>query len=228
MFDTNDVYNDAVKASITHAEYEGEAKKDFVGSKIMVGLLFGSIAYIGYNSKSFIEQALRVKNELIGELHIQSETLAVSKEIEPEEVILLTLPITKQIEPKENNSEEEYLAALREIESELIEPQEMNLDTREQMSLSVAMDSLMDDTVFANNSNYAQELRREIGIVEDEVEKVIIEDKRKGVVQKGDTLQGISNKFYGDVRNYKRIITSNDSLLSNDTIYVGKTILLPY
>ncbi len=220
MFDTNDVFENAVKESVLHTD---ENTKKGMGSKVVSLVLLGSLAYVGfnvYNERLSLDKALVVKNQLISDIQVESENIAAL--VEPVEVASI------------DSSEEAYLQALKEIESELVNDQvNVNLDTDEQMDLSMAMNNLLEDVSLADNSQYTKELKKEIGI-EDEAQMVDAsllnetQDKRVIVVKKGDTLQGISNKFYGDAMNYKRIIASNDGLINNDTIYVGQTILLPY
>jgi LysM repeat protein len=219
MFNTNDVYNDAVRDSSIHVEDNNVSWKASIGSKLVAIVLLTAIVYVGfkfYNLTGSIDETLVVESELIADSKIESKSLTVEKF---------------------DNSEEDYLSALRGIESELTEKREaVRLDTSEQMSLSLAMNDLMEDGVLVDNTSYTNELRKEIGIAVDKsvgnenviIESTGIEEHRTVIVKKGDTLQGISNKFYGNAMNYKRIIASNDSLISNDTIYVGQTILLPY
>ncbi|CAA6806063.1 MAG: Unknown protein [uncultured Sulfurovum sp.] len=209
MFDTNDVYNDAVKGSILHAEDENSFEQSGMGTKVVGIILLAGIAYFGfyfYKSTIPLDDTLVVKQEIISQVENRVET-----------------PIVVVAENnKLDNSEEEYLNALRSIENELIESRsEIALDTTSQMSLSSAMSDLMDDTKLADNSGYTNKLREELGLEE-------YEDKRVVTIKKGDTLQGISDKFYGDAMNYKRIIASNDSLLENDILYEGQKINLPY
>jgi len=264
MFDTNDVFNDAVRGSTLHAD--DSPIESGMGSKVVTMLLLTGITYVGFNyyaSMSNVDKTLVVKNELVAEIQVESESLVQTK-----------LETMAQL----SNSEAYYLSALREIESELTEEREhVNLDTSEQLNLSSAMTDIMEDELLTNTTKYTNALRQEIGVEVNKVEKSfssvmsefddtmlttnlneakefnglslamseLMDDKetdvevnsiglndskdtRVVVVKKGDTLQGISNKFYGDAMNYKRIIASNDSLLSNDTIYVGQTILLPY
>ena len=262
MFDTNDVFNDAVRGSTIHAD--DSSVRSGIGSKVVGMLLLTGITYVGFNyysPTSNVDKTLVVKNELIAKVQVESEL---------------------QVAPKLSNSEAEYLSALREIESELIEERVVvSLDTSGQMNLSSEMINITDDEILVDNTKYTNALRKEIGVEVNKVEKSFssamsefddailtnnksdieendklemslslamsqlmddgetavdmskpvlndAQDARVIVVKKGDTLQGISNKFYGDAMNYKRIIASNDSLISNDTIYVGQTILLPY
>ena len=266
MFDTNDVFNDAVRGSTLHVD-DNSSVESSIGSKVVAMLLLTGITYVGFNyyaSMSNVDKTLVVKNELVAEIQVESESLVETK-----------LETMAQL----SNSEANYLSALREIESELTEEREyVNLDTSKQLNLSSAMTDILEDEVVSKNTNYTNALRKEIGVEVNKVEKSfsssvmsefddtmvttnlnedkelnglsltiseLMDDKetdvevntlrlneskdtRTVVVKKGDTLQGISNKFYGDAMNYKRIIASNDSLISNDTIYVGQTILLPY
>ena len=219
MIDTNDVFENAVRGSTLHSGENGEFEKSLMGSKIVSVLLLASIAYIGFNyySKTVHNEPLVVKKEVVAKIEIKPELIA-------------------SVDVKSNNSEEAYLNALKSIESELTQEREtVNLDTKNQMSLSAAMSNLTDETMIAENTTYTKELKKEIG---SELKKVetptaiaqnsVKEKARKIIVKKGDTLQGISNEFYGDPMNYKRIIASNDSLNYDDTIYEGQTILLPY
>ena len=264
MFDTNDVFNDAVRGSTLHVD-DNSSVESSISSKVVTMLLLTGITYVGFNyyaSMSNVDKTLVVKNELVSEIQVESESLVQTK-----------LETMAQL----SNSEANYLSALREIESELTEEREyVNLDTSEQLNLSSAMMDIIEDEVVSKNTKYTNALKKEIGVDVNKVEKSfssvmsefddtmvttnfneakelnglsltiseLMDDKetdievntiglnnskdiRTVVVKKGDTLQGISNKFYGDAMDYKRIIASNDSLISNDTIYVGQTILLP-
>ena len=217
MFDTNDVFNDAVRGSTLYADDKNSVESG-IGSKVVAMLLLTSVAVVGlnfYSPISPVDNTLVVKNELVAEIQSKSELLVVAKV---------------------SDSEEAYLSALKEIETELTEEREsINLETKEQSDLSSAMSNLMDDTLLADTSNYTNELRKEIGIeLSESVDNSIVvdistkEESRTVIVKKGDTLRGLSNKFYGDELNYKRIIASNTSLNSNDIIYEGQTIILPY
>ena len=260
MLNTNDVYNDAVRGSSIHADENTGSIKPLTGSKIVATLLLTSLTLVGFNFYGSINSAdtdLVVKKDLVVEIQTESELLVSSQRVA--------------------TSEEAYLSALREIETELTEEREnINLDTSEQMNLSSAMTNIMDDEFLADNTKYTNALRKEIGVEVNEREKSftalmsdftdvvpttnlkdtkevskndndmslrlamnelmddsvstekVTKETRVVVVKKGDTLQGISNKFYGDAMNYKRIVASNDSLRTSDTIYEGQTILLPY
>ena len=218
MIDTNDVFENAVRGSTLHSEDDGEFEKSLMDSKILWLFLVTGIAYIGftYYSKTIDREDLVVKKEVVAKIKIKPELIA-------------TVDVKKQ-----NSSEEAYLNALKSIESELTEEDEtVNLDTKEQMSLSAAMNDLVEETISTDKTTYAKELKKEIEIEKENFSTAIAkngvnEKPRKIIVKKGDTLQGISSKFYGDPMNYKRIIASNDSLNIDETIYEGQTILLPY
>jgi len=218
MLDTNEVFENAVRGSTLHSEDDGEFEKSLMDSKILWLFLVTGIAYIGftYYSKTIDSEDLVVKKEVVAKIKIKPELIA-------------TVDVKKQ-----NSSEEAYLNALKSIESELTEEDEtVNLDTKEQMSLSAAMNDLVEETISTDKTTYAKELKKEIEIEKENFSTAIAkngvnEKPRKIIVKKGDTLQGISSKFYGDPMNYKRIIASNDSLNIDETIYEGQTILLPY
>ncbi|CAA6803792.1 MAG: Unknown protein [uncultured Sulfurovum sp.] len=214
MFDTNDVYNDAVRDSSLHAEEHKNAQEWLMVSKIIIALLIIASAYVGfhfYTESSSVNESLIVKDELVDEVQVKSGLLVESE-------------VSKVVEVF--NSEEDYLNALRELEVELTEKKEnVKVESSKHLALSSAMNEIMNDALFVDNTNYTNELRKEIDV---DLAKDTEELGRRVVVKKGDTLQSISNKFYGDARNYKRIIASNEGLNSDDTIYVGQTILLPY
>ncbi len=127
---------------------------------------------------------------------------------------------------------DDYLLALESMEvdvldnsqQELLSPSSMSktIETPNlnQMNLSEAMSNLVDETI-ADNSNYTNDLKKE----------VITESKSKGriiVVKKGDTLESISQEFYGTPMRYKEIMASNSNLLDNsNVIYEGQKITLP-
>ena len=219
MLSTNDVFNEAVKESTLHINANGHLNRSLMGSKVLSLLLLTGIAYVGLNfyTKTMKSESLLLKKEIVAEVQEEPKLIA-------------------SVNIKKNSSEKEYLDALQSIESELIAEREtVDLDVEKQMNLGAEMSNLINDSTLADNTTYTKELKKEIG---SEVEKVEIptavaqssikEKTRKIIVKKGDTLQGLSNEFYGDPMNYKRIIASNDSLNIDETIYEGQTILLPY
>ncbi len=225
MSTTNDIYNDAIKGSTLHSkEYANQRESSSL--KVFTVLLIGCTAYAGFyfynlkiSKKEVIDTRLVVKTQSIKK--VDSRIAVIEKSSE------------------KSSDESDYLMALRGIESELSGDREtVNLNTSDQLNLSLAMGSLTEDTKVADDSSYTEKLKNEIGIVSQkkvvninikEVEKR--EDPIKAhkvIVKKGDTLEQISNDFYGDAKNYKRIVASNDSVDSSDLIYEGQTIILPY
>ena len=233
MLDTNDVFNDAVKGSILHSEDELDSKvKSKMGSKIVAILLISSVAVVGFNfymPKNTLDTDLVVSHETPIEVKAEvSKKIVAEVKVKSEPVEVATVL----------DSEDEYLNALKGIEHELTQEREVaTLDTEVQLELASAMSNLLDDDVVSKNSSYMDKLQKEIKVeVKKDIETTAViannESKekvlRKVIVKKGDTLQGLSDKFYGDAMNYKRIIAINDNLNSNEIIYEGQTILLPY
>lgn len=233
MLDTNDVFNDAVRGSILHLEDEFNSEVESSrGSKIVAILLISSVAVVGFNfymPKNTLDTDLVVSHEAPIEVKAEvSKKIVAEVKVKSEPVEVATVL----------DSEDEYLNALKGIEHELTQEREVaTLDTEVQLELASAMGNLLDDDVVSKNSSYMDKLQKEIKVeVKKDIETTAViannESKekvlRKVIVKKGDTLQGLSDKFYGDAMNYKRIIAINDNLNSNEIIYEGQTILLPY
>lgn len=202
MFNTDDVYEEAVRHSRLHAEDEVKSNHFKVGSALTAMLLITGISYVVfkvYESETTSNNLSLIDKDLIVQIETQKEVSTLVNKVD--------------------SSEAEYLNALRNIESELIQERgSVNFDKNGHKDLSLAMNNLTSDRRLDENSVYTKELKKEIAVKEE----------RKIIVKKGDTLRSISSKFYGDEMNYKRIIASNTSLMDNDTIYVGQTIHLPY
>ena len=85
-------------------------------------------------------------------------------------------------------------------------------------SLSLAINDVVNDSAL-KSSSYEKALSLEL-------------DKkslRTVVVQKGDTLASISEKYYGDVSAYNKIIAHNRTLTqASHTIFPGQELILPY
>lgn len=227
MLDTNDIFNDAVRDSTLHGDER--SAHSITGSKVVAVLLLASIAVVGFNfytSKNTIDNSLVVKHELVAQNESIKEPVLVQKH-----------EIVASNKTHKSDSEKAYLNALRGIESELSEEREsLNLNTQVQSDLSSSMNNIIEDALLSDTSTYTHKLKKELGdklekpveIASKITDKSIKKDNHTVVVKKGDTLQGLSDKFYGDAMDYKRIIASNDSLNNSDTIYEGQTIILPY
>lgn len=203
MFNTNDAYADAVKGSRLHLqEVEEETEESGIFSKLVLIVLLFAIGYFGFR---YYTENIAMDDSLI----IQSG--------------LLTNEEDTMIVKSNTDSTSDYISALIELESELSEDEpKVTLSAAEQLNLSSAIGDIVNDTSAQENSQYTEKLRKELGIESST-------NKRTVVIQKGDTLQSISNRFYGNTTSYDRIIASNDALSSKDSkIYEGQVITLPY
>jgi len=216
MLDTNEFFENEAKASFLHRVESEESEKSFMGSKILSVLLLAGMGYVGFNyyhKTTVDDEALVVKKEVV-----KKEIVAKIK-IKPE--------LIATADDSSNSDDEAYINALKSIESDELTEEKKRVD----LDLNRAMRNIIEDVKVAENTSYTKELKKEIGVEASTtmVQNGLKEKVRKIIVKEGDTLQGLSTKFYGDPMNYKRIIASNDNLhMTDDTIYVGQTILLPY
>jgi len=92
-------------------------------------------------------------------------------------------------------------------------------DKSKSISVSSAIDTVVNSSHLKDNSLYTQALSREINR----------EEERIIVVRKGDTLVTLSEKYYGNPMAYSKIIKANKSLSqTSSTIFVGQELILPY
>lgn len=181
MFNTDEIYNEAVKNSSIHYEDNTKQEKSGFLLKLIIAVLISLLGYLGfaYYSKISVDETLVVQPE--------------------------------QIVQAQNASEVDYMKALASMENELDN------------------ETVVDENEALDTASYISKLQKEIG-VEGETEKEdTSKESRTIVVKKGDTLQSIANRYYGNTQEYKRIIASNTALTnSNNIIYEGQTIILPY
>jgi len=241
MATTNDIYDEAIKGSTLHSdEYEQEGHSK--GVKVFTVLLTGCVAYMGFH---FYQARTASKNTIDKTLVVQQDSVETDK-IVPKIVPEIKKNIPIAVASAEINSEDnEYLMALQSIENEISKEREVvSLNPKVQKDLSLAMSSLTEDIKVVDSTNYTEELKKEIGVLPkkkvakdstmDEIrklEKAIEKESIKAhkvIVKKGDTLERLSDEFYGDAMNYKRIIASNENIDSSGLIYEGQTIILPY
>jgi nucleoid-associated protein YgaU len=115
----------------------------------------------------------------------------------------------------ESSTDKDLLDALSKVDADSIESKS-NLSNK---SLNDAINSIVNSSSFEDNSGYTKALSQEIS-------------HKKGftiIVQEGDTLASLSQKYYRDERAYHKIIANNESLTEkSNTIYVGQKIYLPY
>lgn len=191
MFNTNDIYNEAVKDAIINEEEKRTKSLSFYKLFFLLIISFGLIGGAAYYFK-----ILSVDKSLI----IQNQDIVGQKAVA---------------------TDKDYIHALSSIENELMQSESTLLaSTKTQKDLSEAINDLVMDNT-KEKSSYIKELENEVAGEAEVRERTII-------VKKGDTLRSISNKFYGNSMDYKRIIASNDVLKNDTTIYEGQMIILPY
>ena len=235
MYGTSNDYEEAIKGARIHA-YDNYQKRNSIGKLLSFSVLAVVFAIGFYYSQEYIMGKKSTPNSrlLVNNTQLTQEVLEIGHdEIETTEDEYLTELKTRADESvKKMVQKDDYLLALESMEvdvldnsqQELLSPSSMSktIETPNlnQMNLSEAMSNLVDETI-ADNSNYTNDLKKE----------VITESKSKGriiVVKKGDTLESISQEFYGTPMRYKEIMASNSNLLDNsNVIYEGQKITLP-
>jgi len=106
---------------------------------------------------------------------------------------------------------------------EMLNSMEMDIITKKELSLSDAIDDVINTSTIKDDSLYTQAISKEID------SDVYHENSRVILVQKGDTLGSISEKFYGNPMEFDKIIEANEKL-NNDfqVIHVGQKLNVPY
>lgn len=231
MFANEDDYTKAIKGSRIHAyEKENQSRSMMKGLFSLTALV--SIAYGGF---------FYYENNMIN-VDTLDKTLANTS------VMSATHTVTNTTTTMKHIVEDDYLVALENMEVDVLEdnsyvekPQKTsseNLNASNQLSLSDAMSSIVDNAM-ADNSTYTKAISKEIkkentldsfsSEVLKEINTLKSLDNRVVVVKKGDTLAGLSEKFYGNSMKYNKIIASNRTLQnSSSKIYIGQEITLPY
>jgi len=89
------------------------------------------------------------------------------------------------------------------------------------MKLSSNLSKIVNEDNQSNsNSNYTQEIKKEIPFRKNEMCVII--------VQKGDTLSKIAQKAYGHYDDYSKIFAANPEIIKNpDQIFVGQRLRIP-
>ena len=147
------------------------------------------------------------------ELIVKTIIAKMNKEVE--------IPLEKQLQ--EVNDKVVSNKTLQEVdhynkvvltESEVVEVQNSPLN-----ELNNNLQTIVNE-VNTTNSNYTQEITKEVVYRENEMRIII--------VQKGDTLSKIAKKAYGDYANYKKIFAANPEIIENpNQIYVGQRLRIP-
>jgi len=92
-------------------------------------------------------------------------------------------------------------------------------DKKKFISLSSAINSVVNNSSLEETSPYTQALTREINR----------DNERVVIIKKGDTLASLSEQYYGDSMAYSKILKANKSLSqASYTIFVGQELILPY
>ncbi len=253
MFATDNDYEEAIRGASIHALEDRDKGKSVVGkmfSFVTVGVLFsmGVNYYQAGSLQEFKEEVEKLMisseplaNHVVDNSELTQQVLEIGREeskekssqsSSEEDEYLNELKQLSDVPVQDEVQQDDYLIALDSMEVDVLDDSQpismpISLTSKEgeatnlnQMSLSEAMSELVDETI-ADNSNYTKELQKE----------VITESKSKGrviVVKKGDTLESISQKFYGNPMKYKEIMASNSHLLNNsNVIYEGQKITLP-
>ena len=246
MFATNNDYEEAVKGARIHAYEHRENKKRMLSkllsfSTVTVVLVFGFYSYqeqtieeLKLEVENFMPNSEPIANNVVDNSLLTQEVLEIGREESKpdEDEYLNALKSTADESVQKVAQKDDYLIALDSMEVDVLDNSQQEsvalssiaktIETPDlnQMNLSEAMSDLVDETI-ADNSNYTNDLKKEI----------ITESKSKGrivVVKKGDTLESISKKFYGNPMKYKAIMASNSNLLDNsNVIYEGQEITLP-
>jgi len=147
------------------------------------------------------------------ELIVKTIIAKMNKEVE--------IPLEKQLQ--EVNDKVVSNKTLQEVdhynkvvltESEVVEVQNSPLN-----ELNNNLQTIVNE-VDTTNSNYTQEITKEVVYREKEMRIII--------VQKGDTLSKIAKRAYGDHANYKKIFAANPEIIENpNQIYVGQRLRIP-
>jgi len=201
MFNTDEIYKDAIKNSRIH--YENTTQKQSSGlvwkSTVLVVLLLP----IGYLAFSYYD-TLSVDDSLV-----------VQQEPNVEVTNSAAIQYRQDVKSSDNRLGQQEVSN--------------NAAANEQNELSLAISDIVEEGDALNTEVYISKLQEELAIVTKLDQKEKTKAPRSVVVKKGDTLQSIAHKYYGNTQEYKRIIASNHALTKNkNTIYEGQTIILPY
>ena len=115
----------------------------------------------------------------------------------------------------QTKSDSEYL--------DMLNSMEMDIVNKKELSLSVAMDDVINTSTTKDDSLYTQAISKEID------SNTYHKNSRVILVEKGDTLGSISEKFYGNSMEFDKIIKANEKLNKNSqVIHVGQKLNVPY
>jgi len=118
----------------------------------------------------------------------------------------------------ETKSDTEYLEMLNSVSME-----DMSNSKKEDLSLSDALDDVVNTSTLRDNSLYTQAISQEIdGNKYHQNSRVIF-------VEEGDTLGSLSTKYYGSSMDLNKIIEANEQLnKDSQVIHIGQKLNVPY
>jgi LysM repeat protein len=138
--------------------------------------------------------------------------------IKNETTIFNDNPVSKTVVMgvSDTKSDSEYLEMLNSID-------EIDETTKNSLSLSDAIDDVINTSTLRDNSLYTQAIAQEIdGNKYHQNSRVIF-------VEKGDTLGSISEKYYGSSMEFSKIIEANEKLSQeHQVIHIGQKLNIPY
>jgi len=118
----------------------------------------------------------------------------------------------------ETKSDSEYLEMLNRVSIE-----DMGSSQKEDVSLSDAIDDVINTSTLQDNSLYTQAISQEVD------ENKYHQNSRVIFVEKGDTLGSISEKYYGSSLDFNKIIEANEKLNKDShVIHIGQKLNIPY
>ena len=140
----------------------------------------------------------------------------IFKDSLPQKTVVMGVSDTK--------SDSEYLEMLNSVDVDSVER-----SNKEELSLSEAINDVINTSTLRDNSLYTQAIAQEIdGNNYDDKERYN-ESPRVIFVEKGDTLTSISERYYGNSMDFNKIIDANDNLSrENYVIHVGQKLNIPY
>jgi LysM repeat protein len=140
----------------------------------------------------------------------------IFKDSLPQKTVVMGVSDTK--------SDSEYLEMLNSVDVDSVER-----SNKEELSLSEAINDVINTSTLRDNSLYTQAIAQEIDGNNYDDKEHYNESPRVIFVEKGDTLTSISERYYGNSMDFNKIIDANDNLSrENYVIHVGQKLNIPY
>jgi len=116
----------------------------------------------------------------------------------------------------DTKSDREYLEMLNSMEMDIVKSQKDS-------SVGSAIEEIVNSSTIQDNSLYTQAISEEID------SDIYHQNSTVILVEKGDTLGTIAQKYYGDARAFNKIIEANDALRERgEVIHIGQKLRIPY